>query len=173
MNFKINFAKLIDMLLPPMLRQTRQREWLTVLKKPLDDMQQEFVTIVDKAKYEVSFQANKGLVEQRLNEEFAVFGKITIVNLALGKPQIYLGRHNVDNYRIYIGRHGDPRYTLFINRHNGYNFPDYDFDIVIEDVFADTLTADNINVIAVLAIRYSPDKRFRIRKASGLKLYPA
>lgn len=161
------------MLLPPMLRQVKQQEWLSVLKKPMEAMQQELVTIVDVAKKEVAYQPNKGLVEERLNEEFAVADKIWIINLAAGRPQIYLGSHNIDNYRIYIGRHNEPAYQLYISQHNAYNFPDYDFDIVIEDVFADTLTQDNINVIAVLAIRYSPDKRFRIRKESGFKLYPA
>jgi hypothetical protein len=172
MNFRINFSKFIDMLLPPMLRQVRQQEWLSVLSKPMDNIQQELVTIVDAAKKEVAYQPNKGLVEERLNEEFEQADKIWIINLATGRPYIYLGLHNVDNYRIYIGRHNEPTYQLYISQHDEYNYPDYDFDIVIDDVFAGTLSLDDINVIAVLAIRYSPDKRFRIRKESGYKLYP-
>jgi len=172
MNFRINFSKFIDMLLPPMLRQLRQREWLSVLKKPMNDIQDELVDIVDESKKEVAYQPNKGLVEERLNLEFLVADKITIINLAQGRPQIYIGKHNVDNYRMYIGTHESPIYRLFINQHNQYDVPDYDFEIVINDVFADTLTQDDINVIAVLGIKYSPDKRFRIRKTSGYQFYP-
>lgn len=172
MNFKINFAKLIDMLLPPMLRQTRQREWLTVLKKPLNDMQTEFVDIVAKAKKEVAYQPNTGLVEERLNEEFHVFGKIKIVNILKPRPRIFIGRHNDDNYRVVIGRHNDPRYLLPICRHNGYSPSGVDFEVIIDNAFGITLTDDNINVIAVLCVRYSSDKSFSIRHEDGTPRYP-
>jgi len=169
MNFRINFSKFIDMLLPPMLRQTRQREWLSVLKKPMDDIQQELVTIVDAAKKEVAYQPNKGLVEERLNEQFGVADKIRIVNLAQGRPRIYIGEHKNDNYRMYIGQHNDPRYQLYINQHNGYDPPNFDFEVIIDNDF--TLTDDQINVIAVLCVRYSPSKRFRIRHEDGTPRY--
>ena len=176
MNFKINFSKLIDMLLPPMLRQKRIQEYLKVASKPIDDINKEFVSLVDEYKNELSFEPQTMLIEQRLNEQFGVLNKIVIDNLDKTKlPPVFIGRHNDDLYLTRISNHQAPSSNrIFISRHNQYAEKDVDFKVIINSSWFNSkpFTDDDLNILSAITKRYTPfGKIFKIEKSNGELLF--
>ena len=128
MNYRIVFSKLLDMLLPPMLRQPKMQAYMTAVCKPIADIQTEFVSLIEAHKNELSYSTQTMLVEQRLNEEIGQVNIISIVNLTNDAiPPLYIGIHNGPGTLLYSGVHGNPSFRYYISRHSEYSNTDFDF----------------------------------------------
>lgn len=175
MNYEFNIPKYIADLLPVILRKPKTLEWLHSITFPLQNLHnEEVVPFVDFVREKLKFNSKTAVLEYYLRKTYAEnAANITIINLNDPEPDVFLGREDDYNYEVYIGRGPIDEFSLFVGRNGVQNTVLFDFDVILKNSYALSLTDYKLSQIVASINNYKTMGRsFRIITEGGEIKYP-
>lgn len=136
--FNVNFTYLINLLLPPILRQLRMISWLKLITSYLKTIYDEYIVLRTIKLFDINFNGQLMYIEKKLQLEFDCNG----IYIDDGEliPISYLWNLSENQPPLYIYNIGDPLFEdLFIFNNIEY-ITEADFVIYIPNNFLLTVT---------------------------------
>lgn len=101
MNFGINYNKLINWMLPPHWRQSRQIAWLRALITPLKTLHTQLLTVINTTLFEMKITGQVIKLRYALNEKYDSIQRRIIIRDAAPVEQLYTYLE-IENRPIYM-----------------------------------------------------------------------
>jgi hypothetical protein len=121
-SYNIDFKKVVTMLLAGIWRRVRRIAWLTAALKPLANIHERFISIVNAKREEVKWNGQTILLQALLVRKFG--GGITIVNHILELNGAFVGEDQDTSF--FVGQNNDNEQYIDVTYSiEGYNFTVY------------------------------------------------
>lgn len=159
MNYGFSVRKLVGLLLPSFLRQSKQVAWIETLLAPFDRLRGEFAVFIDQTRYNVTITGQVIILESHLNNVF---------DFALRRIQILDG--NLIGTFVWFASEGQaPDYTRFKNETDEYSpflrskseavqAVDFDFTVIVPSEYE----GSDIIIKSVIEAYKLAGKRYQI-----------
>lgn len=151
--FELNIGRLIEMLLPELLRKSRHLAWLNSLLKPLKETHEAFVLYRHEFNKSLRYNGQVIILENLLNNIFDSQDRgIVVKTNPSGVAQVYLFNKN-DNQPVYVAKKSEDQ-PVYIYQKNENILQVWDFEVIVPDGI---LTSEQESQLKSIVNKYKLD----------------